>query len=142
VLVYNTQTKNITSWVQGVNGYYNSYIGLPTSPADQVLNERTENLRTLHELPWRKGSGNRVVDTESPSYSYGWNQWIDVIGIGFAREKFNSYSTQWAKNHRNMYLSKKKLYVDHEWPDNFDGQEFREARDRWQAEIDRYWRED
>jgi hypothetical protein len=39
-------------------------------------------------------------------------------------------------------LSKKKLYVDYGWPDNFDGQGFREARDRWQAEIDRYWAED
>jgi hypothetical protein len=39
VLVYDIHTKNITSWVQGVDGYYNSYIGLPTFPADEVLNE-------------------------------------------------------------------------------------------------------
>jgi hypothetical protein len=83
-----------------------------------------------------------MVDTEPPGYPYGWNQWIDLIGTGFAWEKVNSYSTQSAKNHRNTYLSKKKLYVDHGWPDNFDGEGFREARDRWQAEIDRYWRED
>jgi hypothetical protein len=142
VLVYDIHTKNIASWVQGVNGYYNSYIGFPTSPADQVLNEWTENLRALHELPWGKGSGNRMVDTEPPGYPYGWNQWIDLIGTGFAWEKVNSYSTQSAKNHRNTYLSKKKLYVDYGWPDNFDSEGFRAARDRWQAEIDRYWRED
>ena len=42
--------------MQGVNGYYNSYIGFPASPADQVLNEWTESLRALRELPWKEGS--------------------------------------------------------------------------------------
>jgi hypothetical protein len=115
--------------VPGVDGYYNSYIGLPTFPADQVLNEWTENLRSLHELPWRKGSGNRMVDTEPPGYPYGSIQWIDLIGTRFAWERVDGYSTQSAKNHRSTYLSKKKLYVDREWPNNFDSEGFREARE-------------
>jgi hypothetical protein len=59
---------------------------------------------------------------------------MDLIGARFVWERVDRYSTRPAKNHRSTYVLKRKLYIDHGWPDNFDSEGFREAREIWQAE--------
>jgi hypothetical protein len=72
------------------------------------------------------------IRTSSPSSGY-----FDLATNGYRDEVPTEDSDQYSLDDWNLIQACKKLFIDHGWPDNFRGDELKEARRSWTEEHHR-----
>ena len=132
-IIYDLRSKGIIQWASNERGYTNTYLDLPSTPSEDFFKQWVGYLRDLKEIPWRHRYGRQVL-TEPPA---GPSNYVDFIASGYTdpSEPVTVNSEQFDIDGFNMQEALKKLFIDHGWPDDFRGDEFKTARQRWQEEF-------
>lgn len=134
-----TITGTISIWRSYFNGKITKLDG---RPASDVLSELIENFKSLKWIVWPDHVG--LIDFHEPSLARlaefrsdvetdHWPQLKEWSPV--ARAKI----IRMLRNDKNEQYSKKKLFIDHGWPDHFDGEGFRAAKEGWEKrKLDLY----
>ena len=134
-IIYDLRSKGIIQWANNEPGYTNTYLDLPITPPEDFFKQWLRYLRDLKEIPWRRRDRRQVL-AEPPA---GPSNYVDFIANGYAdaSEPVTLKSEQYEIDGFNTREALKKLFIDHDWPDDFREDEFKTARQRWQDEFNR-----
>ncbi|PVH80664.1 hypothetical protein DL98DRAFT_627223 [Cadophora sp. DSE1049] len=132
------QSYSYLKWPNNEGGYANTYLDLPTSTPEEFFSRWVGFLKDLKDIPWRSGKLYEI-SSEHPAPPSGF---IDYLINGYADPADgpvprNPRQPQLGIND-GLYMreARKKLFRDSGCPDNFDKDNFKIRRQKWQEEND------